>query len=144
MKHTEDLLKGNQTGWLLTGEDLLWSRCWSERNSLGETNHFLGGPVVKNHLPVQKTRVWSLDQEDGLEKEMATHSSILACRIPWTEEPGGLKSVGSRKSQTWLATKQWQHNLLQGIKMVKTHVNKGCGTNMEFTDLLSLKTKLWE
>ena len=41
-------------------------------------------------LPVQEIRVSSLDQEDPLEKEMATHSSILAWRIPWTEEPGGL------------------------------------------------------
>ena len=42
-------------------------------------------------------RVWSLDWEDPLEKEMATHSSILAWEIPWTEEPGGLQSVGSQK-----------------------------------------------
>ena len=42
----------------------------------------------------------SLDQEDPLEKEMATHSSILAWRIPWTEEPGGLQSMGSEESDT--------------------------------------------
>ena len=45
--------------------------------------------MVKN-LPAVKTWVQSLVQEDPLEKEMATHSSILAWRIPWTEEPGGL------------------------------------------------------
>ena len=44
--------------------------------------------------------VRSLGQEDPLEKCMATHSSILAWRIPWTEEPGGLQSMGSQKSQT--------------------------------------------
>ena len=50
------------------------------------------------HLPaVQETRVRSLGREDPLEKEMATHSSILAWRIPWTEEPGGLQSTGSRR-----------------------------------------------
>jgi len=38
-----------------------------------------------------------------LEKEMATHSSILAWEIPWTEEPGGLQSLGSQNSQTWLS-----------------------------------------
>ena len=43
--------------------------------------------------------VRSLGQEDPLEKEMATHSSILAWEIPWAEEPGGLQSVGSRESQ---------------------------------------------
>ena len=54
------------------------------------------------HLPaMQKTWVQSLGQEDPLEKEMATHSSILAWRIPWTEEPGGLQTVhGVAKSQT--------------------------------------------
>ena len=49
------------------------------------------------HLPVmQETQVRSLGWEDPLEKEMATHSSILAWRIPWTEEPGGLQSTGSQ------------------------------------------------
>ena len=46
--------------------------------------------IVKNPPAMQETRVWLLGQEDPLEKEMATHSSILAWRIPWTEEPGGL------------------------------------------------------
>ena len=50
---------------------------------------------VKSLPAKQETRVQSLDQEDPLEKEMATHSSILAWRIPWTEEPGGLgQSMG--------------------------------------------------
>ena len=43
------------------------------------------------------TQTGSLGQEDPLEEEMATHSSILACRIPWTEEPGGLQSMGSQR-----------------------------------------------
>ena len=64
---------------------------------------FPGGSVVKNppavHEP-QETHVHSLGQKDPLEKEMATHSSILAWKIPWTEEPGGLQFTGSRKSQT--------------------------------------------
>uniref|UniRef100_A0A4W2F445 SOSS complex subunit B2 n=1 Tax=Bos indicus x Bos taurus TaxID=30522 RepID=A0A4W2F445_BOBOX len=50
------------------------------------------------HLPaMQETWVRSLGQEDPLEKEMATHSNILAWRIPWTEEPGGLQSLGSQR-----------------------------------------------
>ena len=48
--------------------------------------------------------VRSLGQEDPLEKCMATYSSILAWRIPWTEEPGGLQSMGSQKSQTRLSS----------------------------------------
>ena len=50
------------------------------------------------HLPAMwETRVRSLDREDPLEKEMATHSSILAWRIPWMEEPGRLQSMGSQR-----------------------------------------------
>ena len=52
------------------------------------------------HLPMQEMQVRSLGQEDPLEKEMATHSSILAWEMPWTEEPGGLRCSGSQKSQT--------------------------------------------
>ena len=51
--------------------------------------------LVKNLPAMQETRVRFLSWEDPLEKEMATHSSILAWRIPWTEEPGGLLYVGS-------------------------------------------------
>ena len=50
--------------------------------------------MVKNPPAKQETRVLSLSQEDSLEKEMATHSSILAWQIPWTGEPGGLQSMG--------------------------------------------------
>ena len=52
--------------------------------------------MIKNLPAMQETRVWSLDQEDRLKKEMAAHSSILTWRIPWTEEPGGLQSLGSQ------------------------------------------------
>ena len=48
---------------------------------------------VKSLPAMQETRVWFLGREDPLEKEMATHSSILAWRIPWTEEPGRLQSM---------------------------------------------------
>ena len=47
----------------------------------------------------QETRVWSLGWEDPLEEEMATHSSTLAWRIPWTEEPGGLQSTESQRAR---------------------------------------------
>ena len=50
--------------------------------------------MIKNLLAVQKTLVQSLGWEDPLEKEMATHSSILSWKIPWAEEPGGLQSIG--------------------------------------------------
>ena len=53
--------------------------------------------MAKTPLAMQETWVRSLGQEDPLEKEMATHSSILAWRIPWTEEPGELQSIGSQR-----------------------------------------------
>ena len=53
--------------------------------------------MLKNLSAVQETQVQSLGQEDPLEKAMATHSSILAWRSPWTEEPGGLQSMGSQR-----------------------------------------------
>ena len=52
---------------------------------------------LKRLPAMQETWVQSLGREDPLEKEMATHSSILAWRIPWTEEPGGLQSMGSQR-----------------------------------------------
>ena len=55
---------------------------------------------LKNLPAMQETCVQFLGQEDPLEKEMTTHSSILAWRIPWTEEPGGLQSMGSQESDT--------------------------------------------
>ena len=57
---------------------------------------------------MQKTQVQFLDWEDPLEKEMATHSSILAWRTPWTEEPGRLQSMGSQELDT---TQQLNHHL---------------------------------
>ena len=56
--------------------------------------------LVKNLPAVQKTQVRSLGQDDPLEKEIATHSSILAWRIPHTEEPGRLQFMGSKESDT--------------------------------------------
>ena len=64
--------------------------------------------MVKNLPAVQENHVHSLGWEDILEKGMATHSTILAWEIPWTEEPGGLQSMRSQKSWTNLATKQQQ------------------------------------
>ena len=64
----------------------------------------LGASLVAQmvtYLPaVQETQVQSMGQEDPLEKGMATHSNILGWRIPWSEEPGGLQSMGSQKNQT--------------------------------------------
>ena len=59
---------------------------------------------------MQETQARSLGWEDPLEKEMATHSSILAWEIPWTEKPGGLQSMGLPRVEQDLATQQQQGN----------------------------------
>ena len=77
---------------------LLWKTVWYFLKKLNtelpaillRCMDFPGGSEVKNLLTMQETWVRSLGQEDPLEKEMATHSSILAWKIRWTEEPGGL------------------------------------------------------
>ena len=58
---------------------------------------FPGSSGVKNLPATQEMWVQSLGQEDSLEKDIAIHSSILAGKIPWTEEPGGLQSMGSQR-----------------------------------------------
>ena len=79
---------------------------------------------------MQETRVWSLDQEDLLEKEMATHSSTLAWEISWTEESGGIQSTELQKES---AMSQWLNNNLlynfwgtwssiHGAKNISSHV----------------------
>ena len=84
-------------------------------NSLWDTWGFPGGSAVKNLLAVQESQevqVWSLGQEDPLEEGMSTHSSILAWRLPWTEEPVGYIAYGVAKSQTqlkWLSTQHSTH-----------------------------------
>ena len=61
---------------------------------------FPSGSAVKNLPAMQETWVQALGQEDSPEKEMTTHSNILACSIPWTEEPAGLQSTGSQRVNT--------------------------------------------
>ena len=68
-------------------------------SNLGICRHWasLVAQMVRNLPPMQENRVQSLGQEDSLEKEMATHYSTLAWKIPWTENPGRLQSVGSQR-----------------------------------------------
>ena len=68
------------------------------------TGAYLVVQMVKNPPAMQETWVWSLGQKDPLEKDLATHSSILAWKIPWTEETGRLQSTGSQRVGTPLRT----------------------------------------
>ena len=80
---------------------------------------------LKPLSPMRETRVWSLGQEDPLEKEMVTCSSILAWRIPWKEEPGRLQSMGSQRVRhNWVTkhTPRWPHlkqNELIGYNLLR-------------------------
>ena len=76
------------------------SQCPENKAYFPSSMRFLGGSVVENPpemQELQKTWAQSLSWEDLLDKGMAAHSSILAWRIPWTEEPGGLQSIRSQK-----------------------------------------------
>ena len=84
---------------------------------------FPEGTMGKNppaNAGTQEMRVRSLDQEDALEEEMETHSSILAWRISWTEEPGGLHSMERRKSQTLLSMQATFTQVITGAPKMAT------------------------
>ena len=76
---------------------------WGHKESDSTEQLSLGLQMVKNLPAIQETWAQSQGQEDPLEKEMATHSSILAWRITWTEESDGLQFMGVTKSQTQLS-----------------------------------------
>ena len=78
--------------------------------------------TVKNLPAMWETQVQSLDQEDPLAKGMATHSSILAWRIPWTEEPGGLHSIGSQRVRHDWATNT--HECMHAHTHTHTHTHR--------------------
>ena len=80
---------------------------------------FPGGSLVKNRPAKQETWVRSLGQEDPLEKEMATHSSILAWEIPWTDRPDRLYSMGLQRVGHDLAIKTTNNNLFH-LLLLKT------------------------
>ena len=91
----------------------------------GDTGGFPHSSVGKSSaLPIQETWVRSLGREDPLEKEVAPHSSLLAWRIPWTEEPGGLQSLGSQElDTTWRLSRRHHHHprwIVVGIASVLT------------------------
>ena len=77
--------------------------------------------MVKNLPPKQETQVQTLGLEDPLEEEMATHSSILVWKIPWTEEPGGLQSMGSQRVTETLSTDMVISSSLEQMQWSQHH-----------------------
>ena len=96
--------------WHMEGEKVL-SKCLLTVFLKTVFSILVFGVLIKNLLAMQKTLVWSLGWEDPLENGMATHSSILAWRIAWTEEPGGLESLGSQRVGHDWATNTNTHTL---------------------------------
>ena len=90
--------------------------------------------MVKNLPGMRETGVWSLGWEDTLEKEMATHSSILVWRIPWMQDAGGLQSIGSQRVRhNWVAftfLRLWMISKPRGDEPATLRINK------RFIDLL--------
>ena len=81
--------------------------------------------MLKNLPAMQETQIWSLGWEDALEKEMTIHSSLLVWRILWTEEPGGLQTMGSRRVGHDWATNTFTLYILQVVanQQIYLHIN---------------------
>ena len=86
--------------------------------------------TIKNLPAMQETQVWSLGQEDPLEKGIGTHSSILPWRIPWAEIPGGLQSMGSQRVK---------HNWVTNTFTFKPQKKKEVKHNLEMVNYFLLK-----
>ena len=88
------VLLTREQGDILLSKGIMCDKCcvFQKNNPLASASPI--AHLVKSLLAMQETQVQFLGQKDPLEKEMATHSSILAWRIPWTEEPGRLQSMG--------------------------------------------------
>ena len=106
----------------------IWFICCSRKQNLNDPKVRLSSQVaqmVKRLPAMQETWVWSLGWEDPLEKEMATHSSILAWKIPWTEEPGRLQSVGSKRVRhDWMTLLSLFKVRLSHCKMLRFPMNQ--------------------
>ena len=118
----------------------LWWPCFLFHYPLVSPGGTISPQMVKNLPAMQETWVWSLGQEDPFEEGMATHSRILAKKTPWTEEPGRLQSVGSRRVghdwAQWTRAGLWKprqsvHSLAMGLwkwLSMKTPPNRGLMT----------------
>ena len=83
-----------------------------------------GGPVAKNLPAMQEMPVYTLNREDPLEKEMATHSSILAWKIPWPQEPGETQSMGLQESDTAEHPHTYHHRYVKRYFNIRETLNQ--------------------
>ena len=91
---------------------------------------------------MQEVQVWFLGQGDPLEKEMATHSSILAWETPWTEEPGGLQSMESQRvGYDWAHTHTWLNNISVCVCVCSSHtffIHSFYGGHLDYFHILAI------
>ena len=122
-----------------------WPLLWNRTSNLGFAEFicrnilftYLVAHMVKNLPVVQETWVQSLGQGDSLEKGMVTHSSILAWRIPWTEESGGLQFTGSQRvGHDWVTSLHLSHFLLHS----SGNLNKKYKTIVQWRNYYSYNT----
>ena len=96
---------------------------WVTNTHTLPTRASLVAQTVKNPSVMQETQVQSLDWEDSLEKDLASHSNIFAREIPWTEEPGSLLSMGSQPVRhNWATKHTHKHDQLTGSKLGKEYI----------------------
>ena len=103
----------NNISWssvVISSENVRLFCVWAIKFYMQTLRTSLVAQTVKNLLAIQETLVQFLSQEDLLEKGMATHSSVLACRIPWTEEPGELQPMGLQRTGHHWATNTYTVN----------------------------------
>ena len=106
-----------EENWSCKSTEGKWSRKLSKKMWMFKG---LVAQMVKNLSATQETQVQSLNRDNPLEKEIAIHSSILAWGIPWTEEPGGLQSMGSQTTRHNWATNNFTP---KGLRHLNTHVH---------------------
>ena len=113
---------------------------WFDLHILWNTWASLVTQLIKNLPTVQKTWVRSLGWEYPFKKEMAPHSSILAWKIPWTEEPRGLQSMGSQRVRYDWATNTSLHEIITTVVLVNIHhltkIKKNFSLDYNSSDLL--------
>ena len=124
MTNLDSILEGLQS----KGISRVFSSATIQKHQFFSTQpSFLVAQMVKSPPAMQETCVWSLDWEDPQEKGTATHSSILAWRIPWTENPSGLQSMDSQRVRHDWATVTSQPSLLSCIHpSIHTYIHISC------------------
>ena len=135
---------GNRNWYIPYGEHNGGALKSKSRATIWSSKDFPGGWDSEESALMQETGVWPLGWEDSLEKGMATHSSILAWRLPWTEEPAGYSPWDHKELDDWVTNTQTHDPAipLLGVYLVETVIPKDTCTPV-FTAALVTTAKTW-